>query len=40
MKKGEIYQGIVTRVDFPNKGIVDVDGEKVIVKNTFPGQVV
>lgn len=40
MKKGEIYQGIVTRVDFPNKGIVDVDGEKVIVKNTIPGQVV
>ena len=38
MKKGEIYQGIVTRVDFPNKGIVEVDGEKVIVKNTMPGQ--
>lgn len=40
MKKGEIYQGIVTRVDFPNKGIVECEGEKVIVKNTIPGQTV
>ena len=40
MKKGEIYQGRVTRVDFPNKGIIDIDGEKVIVKNTIPGQIV
>ena len=38
MKKGEIYQGVVVRVDFPNKGIVEVEGEKVIVKNTIPGQ--
>ena len=40
MKKGEIYQGIIERVDFPNKGIVQADGEKVIVKNGIPGQTV
>ena len=38
MKKGQIYEGRVVRVDFPNKGIVDIDDRKVIVKNTIPGQ--
>ena len=38
MKKGQIYEGIVTRVDFPNKGIVELEGERVIVKNAMPGQ--
>jgi 23S rRNA (uracil1939-C5)-methyltransferase len=38
MKKGQIYEGIVTRVDFPNKGIVELEGEKVVVKNAMPGQ--
>ncbi len=40
MKKGDILQGIVERVDFPNKGIVAVEGEeqKIVVKNTIPGQ--
>lgn len=38
MKKGQIYTGTVDRVDFPNKGIVDIEGEKVIVKNSMPGQ--
>ncbi|MDE6743242.1 MAG: 23S rRNA (uracil(1939)-C(5))-methyltransferase RlmD [Lachnospiraceae bacterium] len=40
MKKGEIYQGIVERMDFPNKGIVIVDGVNVTVKNALPGQTV
>lgn len=40
MKKGEIYQGIVVRMDFPNKGIVIVDGVNVMVKNALPGQTV
>lgn len=40
MKKGEVYQGIVTRMDFPNKGIVVIDGMKVMVKNALPGQTV
>ncbi len=38
MKKGQVYEGIVKRVDFPNKGIVELEGEKVVVKNSIPGQ--
>lgn len=38
MKKGEIYEGYVERMEFPNKGIVVIDGEKAIVKNALPGQ--
>lgn len=40
MKKGEIYQGMVERMDFPNKGIVIVDGVNITVKNALPGQTV
>lgn len=38
MKKGQIFEGIVERVDFPDKGIVMVDDEKVAVKHGLPGQ--
>ena len=40
MKKGQVLEGIVERVAFPNKGIVSVEGEeqKVIVKNAIEGQ--
>lgn len=40
MKKGQIYEGIIETVDFPNKGRVYVSGEQqyVVVKNTMPGQ--
>ena len=40
MKKGQIYEGIIEKVEFPNKGIVVVEGEekKVLVKNGIPGQ--
>ena len=38
MKKGEIYEGVVERIDFPNKGRVHVEGETVTVKNAIPGQ--
>lgn len=38
MKKGERYIGTVEKIEFPNKGIVSVDGERVIVKNALPGQ--
>lgn len=40
MKKGEIYQGIIEKVEFPNKGIVQIEDKKVIVKNGMPGQTV
>lgn len=38
MKKGEVYEGIIEQIDFPNKGKVVVDGQTVIVKNGMPGQ--
>ena len=39
MKKGFVGEGVVQSVEFPNKGIVMTDDkEKVIVKNTIPGQ--
>ena len=40
MKKGQIYEGIIERVDFPNKGIVFVPEEEqyVTVKNGITGQ--
>ncbi|WP_195370823.1 23S rRNA (uracil(1939)-C(5))-methyltransferase RlmD [Coprococcus comes] len=40
MKKGQILEGYIERVDFPNKGFAVVEDEekKVIVKNTVPEQ--
>lgn len=38
MKKGERYTGVVERMEFPNRGIVMIDGERAIVKNALPGQ--
>lgn len=40
MKKGQIVEGIVTKIEFPNKGMVAVPGEdkSIIVKNALPGQ--
>lgn len=39
MKKGQVAEGIVRYIDFPNKGMVyTAEDDKVIVKNTIPGQ--
>lgn len=39
MKKGQVVEGIVERVEFPNKGIVITEeGQQVIVKNSIEGQ--
>ena len=38
MKKGEIYEGLVEKTEFPNKGIVTVEERRVAVKNALPGQ--
>ena len=40
MKKGQIYDGIVTQVSFPNKCEVTVEGEekKVMIKNALVGE--
>ncbi|MDE7297521.1 MAG: 23S rRNA (uracil(1939)-C(5))-methyltransferase RlmD [Lachnospiraceae bacterium] len=38
MKKGQEYTAVVDYVNFPNKGIVRVEGEKIVVKGVLPGQ--
>lgn len=40
MKKGQVYEGTVEHVSFPNKCVVAVEGEekKVVVKNALEGQ--
>lgn len=38
MKKGQVYEGVVERVDFPNKGIVRTEEGSCVVKNALPGQ--
>ena len=38
MKKGQTAEGVVGRVDFPNRGIVQMEEGRVVVKNAIPGQ--
>ena len=38
MKKGEIYEGKVVALDFPNKGKVICEGETVVIKNVILDQ--
>ena len=38
MKKGEVLEGTVERVDFPNKGMVPCEGGWCVVKNALLGQ--
>lgn len=39
MKKGQIAEGRIDHVIFPNKGIaITEEGDRVVVKNTIPGQ--
>ncbi len=38
MKKKDILQGIVKKVEFPNKGIVETSEGKVVVKGVLPDQ--
>ena len=38
MKKGQIIEGTVQRMDFPNKGIVEMQEGVCVVKNALPGQ--
>jgi len=38
MKKGQIYEGRIERVDFPGKGYISVEERQVEVKNGLPGQ--
>lgn len=38
MKKGQIYEGVVEKVLFPNKGQIRTEDRTVTVKNGLPGQ--
>ena len=39
MKKGQNYEGLVTEVGFPSKGLVVTnDGGQAVVKHVIPGQ--
>ena len=38
MKKGDIIEGIIEYIDFPNKGKFFLDEREITVKNTIPGQ--
>ena len=38
MKKGDILEGVVESLQFPNKGIIHAEDKQVIVKNSVPGQ--
>lgn len=40
MKKGDVFEGTIERVTFPNKGHARADDRDIIIKNTIPGQVV
>ncbi|MCR5719361.1 MAG: 23S rRNA (uracil-5-)-methyltransferase RumA, partial [Lachnospiraceae bacterium] len=38
MKKGQIYEGLVEKVIFRDKGLVSCEGETCVVKACLPGQ--
>ncbi len=39
MKKGQVAEGYIDHIVFPNKGMaVTEEGERIVVKNTIPGQ--
>ena len=40
MKKGQVFEAKVERVDFPNRGVVQTGEGTVIVKNCLPGQII
>lgn len=38
MRKGDVLEGVIERVDFPNKGRIYLDEHVITVKNGIPGQ--
>ncbi len=38
MKKGEIFEGIIGRFDFPDKGVMELPEGKITVRHALPGQ--
>lgn len=40
VKKGDILEGIVSKTEFPNKGIIYINDQKITVKNALEGQTI
>jgi 23S rRNA (uracil1939-C5)-methyltransferase len=38
LKKGDIVEGIIEKLLFPNRGVVTTGGDQILVKNGIPGQ--
>lgn len=38
MKKGQVYEGVVERYTFPNKGYLNMEGREICVKGALKGQ--
>lgn len=38
MRKGDIVEGVIKKIDFPNKGYLEIEDAVIIVKNAIPGQ--
>ena len=38
MKKGDLFEGVIEKIEFPNKGILSIEGQRITVKNALPGQ--
>ena len=38
MKKGQVYEGVVERYTFPNKGYLNIEGREICVKGALKGQ--
>ncbi|MCI8994045.1 MAG: 23S rRNA (uracil(1939)-C(5))-methyltransferase RlmD, partial [Eubacterium sp.] len=40
MKKGQIIEGKIEKIEFPNKGIMYLEEKPLVIKNALPGQIV
>lgn len=38
MKKGEFYEGVIGQFDFPDKGVLETEEGKIVIKHCLPGQ--
>ena len=38
MKKGQIYETVIEKTSFPNKGIANIEDKRIIIKNAIEGQ--
>lgn len=38
MKKGQVYEGVIERYTFPNKGYLNIEGREICIKGALQGQ--